>query len=94
MSKDAKGWFFFGSAKDDHDQMKVQARVFVNYGYGIFRWEPCQVLGYALKAKQTAASRISGRTPAASRQSGKTTVKKVYIVMRRGQEKHVKEYEL
>lgn len=38
MSNDAKGWFFFGSEKDDHGKQKHEAKVFFNYGYGIFRW--------------------------------------------------------
>ena len=59
MAKDAKGWFFFGSAKDDYDKKKEMARVFVNYGYGIFRWEPCQVLGFYKKAKTVKNSRAS-----------------------------------
>lgn len=52
ISKDAKGWFFFGLVKDEHENQNTNARIFVNYGYGIFRWESCIVLGYVMRKKE------------------------------------------
>jgi hypothetical protein len=79
MSKDAKGWFFFGNVKDDFDQKKESARVFVNYGYGIFRWEQCQVLGFYRRSKSNKNSSSKASKP-----------KKEYLIIRRNQEKTVK----
>lgn len=29
----------------------IHAKVFSNYGFGVFRWEPCIVIGYANRVK-------------------------------------------
>lgn len=32
--------------------LKSNAKIFVNYGYGVYRWEPCIVLGYFYTIKE------------------------------------------
>jgi hypothetical protein len=29
----------------------IHAKVFTNYGFGVFRWEPCFVIGFANRVK-------------------------------------------
>ena len=56
--------------------------MFVNYGYGVFRWEMCTVKGYVVRRKSSKAK------------SEKEGAKREFLVSVRGARKYVKEYEL
>lgn len=58
--------------------------MFANYGYGVFRWEHCLVLGYVHRVKSRGNSRPNS----------KSQPKKEYLILVQNEEKYVKEYEL
>lgn len=84
MARDAKSWFFFSYGNEEHRKKHEEARVFANYGYGVFRWEHCYVLGYVYRVKSRGNSKSNS----------KSQPKKEYLILVQNEEKYVKEYEL
>lgn len=60
----------------------IHAKVFTNYGFGVFRWEPCIVIGFANRVK----AHKGGKN------ESKSKPKKEYLVKTSNQEKYVKDY--
>lgn len=56
--------------------------MFANYGYGVFRWEHCYVIGYVHRVKSRGNSKSNS----------KSQPKKEYLILVQNEEKYVKEY--
>jgi hypothetical protein len=80
LNKDTKAWFFFGYGGEDHHKNMIHAKVFSNYGFGVFRWEPCIVIGYANRVKPYKGGK----------NDSKSKPKKEYLIKTNNQEKYVK----
>jgi hypothetical protein len=52
---------YFWSLPDDDDASSPNAEMFVNYGYGIYRWEPCFVKGFKFKSKGNSGLGTEGK---------------------------------
>lgn len=73
---------YFSSLLDE-SVADTNAMIFTNYGFGIYRWEPCKVLGYSYRVSKSESNLKQEKKP-----------RKCYVALHKGQLAEVRDFQI
>ena len=73
---------YFTSLLED-EEPESNALIFINYGYGAYRWEKCKVVGYIMRVSETSSNLNTSKKP-----------RKKYVAQYRGSIIHARDFQL